>query len=60
MNHKENSMICTGGIPPQLILGMELYQIYMKNMMNYWQLYAALTGINQWAAEVNKAQQGSE
>jgi hypothetical protein len=54
--NKENDMICTGGIPPQMVMGMELYQMYMKATMNYWQLYAALTGLDQWAAAVNTAE----
>jgi hypothetical protein len=54
-NNKDNDMICTGGIPPQMVMGMELYQMYMKATMNYWQLYAALTGLDQWAAAVNTA-----
>lgn len=46
--NKENNMICTGGIPPQLVMGMELYQAYMAGMMNWYQLYASLTGLDYW------------
>jgi len=49
-------MICTGNVPPQLIMGMELYQLYMQGMMNYWQLWATMTGVNQWTAYMNKHQ----
>jgi hypothetical protein len=48
-------MVCTGGIPSQMVMGMELYQMYMKATMNYWQLYTALTGLDQWTAAVNLA-----
>ena len=54
-NNKENDMVCTGGIPSQMVMGMELYQMYMKATMNYWQLYTALTGLDQWTAAVNLA-----
>ncbi len=46
--NKENNMICTGGISPQLVMGMELYQAYMAGMMNWYQLYASLTGLDYW------------
>ncbi len=46
--NKENNMICTGGIPPQLVMGMELYQAYMLGMLNWYKLYANLTGIDYW------------
>ena len=54
-NNKDNDMICTGGVPPQMVMGMELYQMYMKATMNYWQLYATLTGLDRWTAAVNTA-----
>lgn len=54
MNNKENNMICTGGIPPQLVLGMEMYQTYMKGMMNYWQLYASLVAMDHWTRYMNQ------
>jgi len=54
MNNKENDMICTGGIPPQLVLGMEMYQTYMAGMMNWYQLYANLTGIDYWTKYMNQ------
>ena len=47
-------MICTGAIPPQLIMGMEMYQMYMKGTMNYWQLYVALVGIDYWTMYLNQ------
>jgi len=53
-NNKDNEMICTGAIPPQLIMGMEMYQMYMKGTMNYWQLYAALVGIDYWTMYLNQ------
>ena len=46
--NKENNMICTGGIPPQLVMVMELYQAYMAGMTNWYRLYANLTGIDYW------------
>jgi uncharacterized circularly permuted ATP-grasp superfamily protein len=52
--NKDNEMICTGATPPQLIMGMELYQMYMKGMMNYWQLYAALAGVDYWTKYLNQ------
>jgi len=48
MTTKNNEMICTGAIPPQVVMGMELYQAYLQGMMNVWQLYVNLTRINQW------------
>lgn len=48
MTNKDNEMICTGAIPPQLIMGMEWYQTYLAGMMNWCQLYANLTGYDQW------------
>jgi uncharacterized circularly permuted ATP-grasp superfamily protein len=54
MTNKDNEMICTGAIPPQLIMGMELYQTYMKGMMNYWQLYATLAGVDYWTKYMNQ------
>lgn len=47
-------MICTGAVPPQLIMGMEMYQTYMKGMMNYWQLYATLTTLDYWTMYLNQ------
>jgi hypothetical protein len=47
--NKENEMICTGGIPPQLVLGMELYQAYMASMLNWYKLYANLAGVDYWS-----------
>ena len=52
--NKDNEMICTGAIPPQVVMGMELYQMYMKATLNYWQLWATLTGINQWTNKDEK------
>lgn len=46
--NKENSMICTGGIPPQVVMGMELYQAYMAGVLNWYKLYANLTGMDYW------------
>jgi uncharacterized circularly permuted ATP-grasp superfamily protein len=54
MTNKDNEMICTGAMPPQLIVGMELYQMYMKGMMNYWQLYAALVSMDYCTAYLNQ------
>ena len=54
MTNKDNEMICTGAVPPQLIMGMELYQLYMKGMMNYWQLYAALVGMDYCTTYLNQ------
>lgn len=56
---KENAMICTGAVPPHLILGIELYQLYMQGMMNYWQLYSSMAGINQWAKLVQDSSKNS-
>lgn len=36
---KESDMICTGAIPPQVIMGMEMYQAYWQMVANYWALY---------------------
>jgi len=54
MTNKDNEMICTGAVPPQLIMGMEMYQTYMKGMMNYWQLYATLTTLDYWTMYLNQ------
>lgn len=54
MTDKDNAMICTGAIPPQLIMGMELYQIYMKGLMNYCELYATLAGMDYWTRYFNQ------
>jgi uncharacterized circularly permuted ATP-grasp superfamily protein len=52
--NKDNEMICTGAIPPQVVMGTELYQMYMKATMNYWQLYVALMGIDHWTKYMNQ------
>ena len=52
--NKDNEMICTGTIPPQVVMGTELYQMYMKATMNYWQLYVALMGIDHWTKYMNQ------
>ena len=36
---KEDDMICTGAVPPQVIMGMEMYQAYWQMVANYWALY---------------------
>ncbi len=36
---KEDDMICTGAIPPQVIMGMEMYQAYWQMVANYWTWY---------------------
>jgi|LakMenEpi03Aug12_release.lakeMendotaPanAssembly.Ray.scaffolds.fasta_scaffold1970033_2 hypothetical protein len=58
-DNKENDMICTGAIPPQVVMGMELYQAYLQGMMNVWQLYVNLTRIN-WQANIEKFKDNNE
>lgn len=50
---KDNNMICTGGIPPQIVQGMELYQNYMKSVMHFYQAWCCLSGATYWADQVN-------
>jgi uncharacterized circularly permuted ATP-grasp superfamily protein len=54
--NKENDMICTGGVPPQLIMGMEMYQYYMQGMLNWCQLYSTLTGMDYWTKLFKQAE----
>jgi hypothetical protein len=54
-DNKENDMICTGAVPTPMIMGAELYQLYMKATMNYWQLYVALMGIDHWTRYMNQS-----
>jgi uncharacterized circularly permuted ATP-grasp superfamily protein len=46
--NKENNMICTGAIPPQLVMGLELYQAYMSGVFYWYKLYANLIGMDYW------------
>lgn len=43
--NKENDMICTGAIPPQVIQGMEMYNAYMKAMMEFYYAWCSLAGL---------------
>jgi len=37
-------MMCNGGVPPPVILGIEAYQLYMNLMINYWQFWGKISG----------------
>ena len=54
---KENAMICNGGVPPQMIHIMEMYQIYVNNMVNLYQFWLATSGAGYWYDQWSKSQE---
>lgn len=50
--NKENDMICNGGVPPQIIQGMEMYQSYMQGMMHFYRAWCYMTGMTYWSDQL--------
>lgn len=46
---EENDMICTGGIPPQVMQGMEMYQEYMRTIVEFYRAWCYMTGVTYWS-----------
>ena len=46
-------MMCTGAVPPAVIMSMEVYQLYMNLMINYYQFWTKVSGMELYLNSVS-------
>ena len=57
---KDNDMICTGAIPPQMATIMDLYRAYMDSMLSAYYAWTALSGMKYWQDQFQQAMRDQE
>lgn len=52
---KENIMLCNGSMPSQMVQIMEMHQAYVNGMINFYQIWLAISGVGYWQEQYLKS-----